>query len=168
MAPLVGHRKIFRLAQSTYGVSSRSAATNGTVANEVSTMLWNPHATARLNVTYISFFKQGAVAENPWELRRVTVRGVTPSRNVVPGISEHYARLQAPPSGVELDGGPFATEPTKEAGVIAKDLVTLTEGSAIIAVFAQGIEVPPGSGLAVCYSGTGIFRSCDFYWVWDE
>ena len=85
--------------------------TNATAAttNVQAAVLWNPHATIRLRVYEISWFKTVATADN-LALLRVTGRG-TPTTTATPTIENETDRAVAPPSGAVVDTA-WSTGPT--------------------------------------------------------
>jgi hypothetical protein len=150
-----------------YAVGGRSAATAAT-ANNCAAALWNPHATKSIKVREIWVFKTVATADNH-ALQRITARG-TPGSTVTPDANSSFdCPLVAPQSGALLDLAAYTVQPTLAGGVpLARANLPAAIGSGFIWVFAEPIEVNPGTGLAIITPVATILQPSDFTFVWDE
>jgi hypothetical protein len=149
-----------------YSVYGQTGTLAGT-ANHVISQIWNPHATQRIKVVSFVIAKRGTGGADI-AMRRTSARGATPNNTKTPGISNHHNRGVAPPSGALVDYGSFGTQPT----LVGVDLGIRWESIALIGwnmiyVIPGGIEVPPGSGLALIQK-TASGYSANVTWTWME
>jgi len=153
-----------------YSVRGRSAATAAT-ADHAICALWNPSTTQRIKVIAFSVFKQGGAgaAGDSFRGRRITARG-TPGSTVTPGIAQHSTRGVAPPSGVLLDLAAYSVQPTLDGTVdLAIGWVApAVQGAGIVYPIPGGIEIPPGTGLALIQVAATAWPASEITFSWLE
>jgi len=85
--------------------------------------------------------------------RRITARG-TAGSTVTPDIDNHSIRGIAPPSGSVLDLAAFTVQPTLDGSDLGLGYVfAAAQGSGLVYPIPGGIEIPGGTGLAMCQVG---------------
>lgn len=149
-----------------YYVAGRTAATAAT-ANHAGAALWNPHASIRLQVREIHWFKTVATVDNI-AVVRISARG-TAGSTVTPTIGNSSQRGVAPTSGALLDLATYSAQPT------ITDTIPLLRANfpaaiASGAMFAlqEPIEIPPGAGLAIVTPVATILQPADVMFRWTE
>lgn len=148
-------------------LGGRTAATAAT-ANHTLAELWNPHATKRLSVFEIGMFKAAAgTAADSLRVRRTSARG-TAGSTLTPGIENNLERGAAPQSGALLDVAAFTVQPTLETGILAAFVAAAVAGSGIILPTPRGIEIPPGTGLALVHLEATAWPASDVWFGWTE
>jgi hypothetical protein len=151
----------------TFMVRGRTVATAATAGLAVAT-LWNPHASARLQIHEIWICANVAPgAGSAIEIRRTTTRG-TPGSTVTPTSANDVEGAIAPVSGAVLDINVFSVVPTITANALAAWTLGAVAGAGLIMPFARGIEVPAGGGLALVTANAVIVPISDVTYVWTD
>lgn len=147
------------MAADGYRVRGRTGATVATI-NHCIAAIWNPHATARVEITEISLFKTTVgTAADALYLQRITARG-TPGSTQTPVIGNADERDIAAPAGVLLDLAAYSVQPTADGTVGTAAMwgwvAAAVAGSGFIYP-TGGITLPPAAGL-------GIFQAQGTIW----
>lgn len=158
-----------------YSVGGRMNAATAATLDDVAAHLWNPSGTKSIFVAEIHVVKTAATVDHH-KLIRSTTAGTTPGATITPDADNAYSRQATPPSGAVLYVANFATEPTLAGPEIARQNLPAAAGAGFAWVFGNGqpglgIEVPPGTGLAVAVPEVGTevaIQISDFTFVWDE
>lgn len=152
-----------------YSVRGRSSAT-GAVVDRVIATLWNPHTTQRIKVIQYSLVVAIAPAASAgFKLKRISTRG-TPGTTEIPGLPNHSQGAIAPPSGALLDLGAYGVEPTVVGAELGPGwpLAAVAASGFIYPIPSSGIEIAPGTGLALCNIGAVITPAADISFAWLE
>ena len=149
----------------SYRVAGRSVVSSGAGADAVGCALWNPHATMDLTVDEVHFFLTTATVTNPG-LVRTTTRG-TATTTVTPDIDNHDERLLAPITGALLDLD-YSADPTIAGPYLHRLNLPAVVGTGFMWVFARGIRVPAGTGLALATPVAVLLQPGDVTYVWHE
>jgi hypothetical protein len=144
----------------------RTIATAATI-DVAAAVLWNPHATIRLRVYEVSWFKTVATADF-LSVCRITARG-TQTTSVTPGIANETDRAAAPASGAVIDTA-WSAQPTKEGTTIPLFRISLPAavGAGFMLPLGEELEVPPGAGLGFLTPVATILQPADLNFAWAE
>jgi hypothetical protein len=142
------HPEIKALTRNKSYIGGRTAA-SGATARNVSCQLWNPHASARIQIFEIWYVVTAATAA-AIAIARTTARG-TASTSVTAVANHSIANDTAAPSGFTIDLA-FSAQPTVSAANNAVWTIPATIGSGIILSFPDPFDLPNGTGLAVITS----------------
>jgi hypothetical protein len=137
------------MAADGYRVRGRTAATVATAGHAIAA-LWNPHTSARIEITEVALFKTAVgTAADAILLQRITARG-TPGSTVTPLIGNADERDIAAPAGALLDLAAYTGQPTVDASAVPLWgwVAAAVAGSGFIYP-TGGITIPPGAGLAI-------------------
>lgn len=148
-----------------YAVASRSSATDAN-ADDAVAALHNDHGTKSIYVREIWCFTSAATTMN-LGIQRTSTAG-TPAVTVTPDADNAFDRHAAPPSGCDLNVGNFTAEPTKQGPYLIRAVSAAQAGAGFVFSFPQPIEVPAGTGLAICTTTAAAFPVADVTFVWDE
>ncbi len=112
--------------------------------------IWNPSSTRRIEVLEVTYVAVGTPAAGMgFEGRRATARG-TAGSTITPTADHHTKRDAAPDSGFVVDLAAFSVQPTLDADELAPSWAFPAVAAAgVILPIPRGIEVPPGTGLAI-------------------
>lgn len=147
-------------------VGGRSTDTAATI-DEMASHLWNPHSAMSIYCVEAWVFLVGATATNG-QLIRTTTIGTTPSSSVNPDIDNHLARRFTDTSGVTLELGNFATEPTVAGPSMARFNMPAASGAGFMFVFPVPVEIPAGTGFGIGTPTAVVFQDSDHTYVWEE
>jgi hypothetical protein len=140
-----------------------TAATQGAVAAN----LWNPHASNRVKLYVVSFYKTVATADFT-ALARTTARG-TATTTTTPSLENSYRRDTANFSGVVLDTA-WSVAPTVAAVATYgyRWVGPAAIGSGFSYPFIQEFIIPPSTGLALVASQAVILNAGDITYEFDD
>lgn len=134
---------------SLYRVSGTTAATAATDQHAIAA-IWNPHSTKRLwvkEIAVVAFAAPGAGAG--FLVRRITVRGTAGSTVTVGAVNSCENPGTVPLTGSLLDLAAYSGQPTITTGELDGWVFAAVTASGIIRPYPEGIEVGPGTGLAI-------------------
>ena len=142
-----------------HNVSARTAATAAT-AGVCAANLWNPHASKRVEVTWYSWFKTVATADN-LAIARTTARG-TATTTTTPTVENTYERDVVNVAGILLDTA-WSAQPTvvAAAGYLNRWRGPAADGAGFIWPFSTPFCIPPGTGLAIIAASATILQPAD-------
>lgn len=150
-----------------YSARGRTVASNGT-ANHGVAALWNPHATQRLRVREIGLVAAAAPGAGSTILvARISARG-TAGSTVTPTIASAHNRGIDRPSGALLDLATYSVQPTVDGIALRGWVLAAVAASGVILPFRDGIEIPPGAGLAIVNGAAIAVPASDVYFEWEE
>lgn len=150
-----------------YHLDGRTAATTAAVDRAIA-VLWNQSATRTIKAVQHRFVAANAPgAGASYTLKRVTARG-TPTVTATPTIANDSRRLQAPPSGAVIDLA-WSAQPTfEEESFLGWVLAAVTASGIIEPYPGDGIDIPPGAGLALVTSNTVVIPVGGAGFSWNE
>jgi hypothetical protein len=152
-----------------YSIGARTVAT-AAAADHAGAALWNPHASVRLEVVALEWFKTVATVDN-LAIVRLSARG-TAGSTVTPGAQSGIVTQAVPPSGALLDLAAYSVQPTiigtGTARYIRRTNLPAAIGSGVMWMFTEPIEIPPGQGLAVITPAAVILQPADVSFEWKE
>lgn len=153
---------------SAYSVRGRTAATVATL-NHAIAAIWNPHATQRICVTEIGLTKQGGAgtAGDAIYVTRISARG-TAGSTVTPGIAQDHGRSIAPPSGFLMDLAAYSVQPTLDGVGMRGFTLAAVQASGLIIPLPRSIELPAGTGLAICQAAATIMPICEVHFEVED
>lgn len=148
-----------------YIAGARTAATAAT-ADTAAVNLWNPHASIRLAISEIHWFKTVATADNI-AILRATTRG-TQTTTVTPNIGNELGRLVAPPSGAVIDTA-WSAQPAKDGAVyLNRANFPAAVASGAMWTFPEPLIVPPGAGICLVTPVATALQPADVTFRWAE
>ena len=154
----------------TYSVRGFTAATAGAASPDVICQLWNPDGAKRIKVLEVSLWR-GGITGTRVVPTRTTARG-TPGSTVTPDADNAWDTDAGPPSGALLDLAQFSVAPTIMAAphLMGFHMAANTgqEGFGFVWASPKGIEVAPGTGLALIMPLTVVWPISETTWVWEE
>jgi hypothetical protein len=155
-----------------YTVTGRNTALTA-VANKALWVLFNPHSTQIIKLVQWSMFSQSGNPASNWScrLQRVSARG-SPNNTVTPNISNHSTLGAAPPSGALFDQGHHNLgEPTLLASSLDMDTRVVFgtfQSAGYVQEIPGGIDIPPGTGIAMIQVGATVSVAFDNTVSWLE
>jgi len=150
-----------------YSVRGFSAATAAT-ADHCIAELWNPHASKRISLLEVGLFKAGAGAANDsLYLCRTTAKG-TAGSTVTPDADNAWLGDTAPVSGATMELSAFSVQPTKATPNLFGWVAAASAGSGFIWPTPRGLQIPFGTGLALCIRAAAAWPTSEVYFEWEE
>ena len=135
---------------SLHRISGTTAASAATDAHAIA-QIWNPHTTKRiyvLEVKLVAFAAPGAAAG--FLMRRTSARGTGNGSSITSAIGHSLENPgTASQSGFALDLAAFSGQPTLVAGDLDAWVYAAVAASGVVLPYPEGIEIGPGSGLAL-------------------
>lgn len=152
---------------SVYSARGFTAATAAT-ANHVLANLWNPDSAKRIKVLEIGCFKAGAGAANDSVyVTRCTTIG-TPGSTVTPDADNAWVGDDPPSSAATVGLAAFTVQPTLATPQLWGWVAAAVAASGFIWPTPRGIEIPPGTGLAIAQRAATAWPTSEVYFVWEE
>lgn len=152
---------------SVFSVRGRTAATTATLDHTVA-QLWNPHTTSRIAVLEFGLCcTAGPAAGASIYLRRTTSTG-TAGSTVTPAIQQGFQRDCVPQSGCLLYLAAFTVQPGFETYGFMGWVFANVAASGLIYPIPRGIEIPPGTGLAIVTAAAIAIPISEVWFQWEE
>jgi len=147
-------------------LAGRQSASSGAVIDNVAALIWNPHATVRVQLREIHIANSVATVAHIG-VKRTTTRGATPAASFTAAIANADQRDIVDPAGIALEVAGFGTQPAVEGSYIERWAIPAAIGAGVMFVFADPLTIPAGTGLAIVSAAALLTPIMDYSLVYE-